>query len=109
MPRVIVVIAALLSAGCASTASVVVAPPTSPAPSRLHALDIRLTRVDIDDMPMFDAFDSVAAAVRKVYGDVLPSWAYAGGGGTGVIRVTFHGGGVTVRQVLDEFCRQTSM
>jgi hypothetical protein len=26
-----------------------------------------------------------------------------------VIRVTFHGGGVTVRQVLDEFCRQTSM
>lgn len=99
---------------CTPTAIVRVAPASSHATRRVRPLDIRFVRVDIEQMHIFDALDALSAAVRKAYvvdGEASPlSWSYSPSvGGTGVDRVSFHGSDVTLRVILNEFCRQTSM
>ena len=96
----------MLFTGCASSSEVTVALSAS---RPTHAKDIRFTRVDIDSVPMLTAVESLCAQMEKVYGQRYLTWAYTAGPYPGPPErpVTFHGDNVSVRQVLDEFCRQT--
>ena len=96
----------LLFTGCASSSEVSVAPSVS---RPTHAKDIRFTRVYIDNVPMLTAVEMLCAQIQKVYGQRHFTWAYTAGPypGTPERAVTFHGDNVSLRQVLDEFCRQT--
>ena len=96
----------MLFSGCASSSEVTVALSAS---RPTHAKEIRFTQVDIDSVPMLTAVESLCAQIEKVYGQRYLTWAYTAGPypGTPERPVTFHGDSVSVRQVLDEFCRQT--
>jgi hypothetical protein len=65
--------------------------------------------VYIDNVPMLTAVEMLCAQIQKVYGQRHFTWAYTAGPypGTPERAVTFHGDNVSLRQVLDEFCRQT--
>jgi len=96
-------------AGCASPARATVAP--LPTPSK-HAKDIRFARVDIDRARILTAVEMLCAEIDKLYGvhgGRYLTWAYTAGPfpGTPEGPVTFHDSDVSVRQLLDEFCRQT--
>jgi hypothetical protein len=96
----------MLFAGCASSSEVTLALSAS---RPTHAKDIRFTRVDIDSVAMLTAVESLCVQIEKVYRQRYLTWAYTAGPypGTPERPVTFHGDNVSVRQVLDEFCRQT--
>jgi len=65
--------------------------------------------VDIDSVPILTAVEMLCAQIEKVYGQRHLTWAYTAGPypATPERPVTFHGDNVSLRQVLDEFCRQT--
>ena len=100
----------LLIAGCASTPRVVLQPTTSRG-SR-HAQDIRFARIDIDRLPILTAVEAICGEIDKFYGTDggrYFTWGYTAGPfpGTPERLVTLHASDVLLREVLDEFCRQT--
>lgn len=99
--------------GCAATPPRVVVQQPSANLRQIHPFDVRFAQVDIDQMPIFDAVEALAAEVRRASSDESafpcsfnPNNPFPG---IGKRRVTFHGKNVSARNVLDEFCRQTNM
>jgi hypothetical protein len=99
----------LLLAGCATSSRVILAPSVT-LPKR--AQDLRFARVDIDRVLILTAVESLCAEIDKIYGvegGRYFTWAATAALFPGVPErpVTFHGSDVSVRQLLEEFCRQT--
>ncbi len=109
--RHLFVIFALCLAECASPPPrLVVAPPLIRDMRQVHPLEVRFARVDIERMRMLAAVEALIAAVHKTYGeDFALSYSYTAGGYPAKPggQVTFHGKNVSVREILDDFCRQT--
>ena len=99
-----------LLAGCAGTPRVVLQSTTSRHSS--HRQHIRFARVDIDRLPILTAVEAICSEIDKFYGTDggrYFTWGYTAGPfpGTPEGSVTLHASNVSLRQVLDEFCRQT--